>query len=354
MRCLTSPLCIYRYRDYLEQVKVIETGAIVVGKSISIDGFAEKPVRVITHAHSDHVIGLNESIKYSKYIVATPITLDLAELLGYVDKDLLPLYRLKSTPLDYHKVLRVNGDELVLLNADHIPGSTQVLVELAEPKIRVGYTGDFKLTNKTDIIESPDVLVIESTYGNPLYTRPFKDSVPQILVDVVLEGLIKYKRVYIYAYHGKMQEAMKILREGGVSEPFILPDKVYRAVRVLEEKYGFNYGSYFKDNDVKYDERSRFIVFKHFNLAKSRRLNGVGLHIVLTGRYTREPYIKVDDYTYVVSLSDHADFNDLVGYVERSNPQLVIIDGFRPGEAGALKEALSERGFCTIVLPGGV
>lgn len=349
---MTSQLCIYNYREYLENVKILITGAIVFGRNIAIDGFAETPVRIITHAHSDHLIGLNESIKYSKYIIATPITLDLAEVLNYVDKDLLPHYKLKKKPLEYHESFKINGDEITLLNADHIPGSSQVLVKLEEPKITLGYTGDFKLTSRTEVIENPDVLVIEATYGSPIYSRPFKESIPQILVDLVLEGLDKYKRVYIYAYHGKMQEVMSILRDAGVSNPFILPEKVYRAAKLLVEKYGFNYGVFYRENEfINNNNNTKYIVFKHFNLAKSRRLDGRGLHIVLTGRYTREPFTKVDDYTYVVSLSDHADYTDLLKYVELSNPQLVIVDGFRPGEAEPLKTALIEKGFCATVMP---
>jgi putative mRNA 3-end processing factor len=349
---LTSSLCLYKYRQYLDHVKILHTGAIRVGKNIAIDGYAEVQVRVVTHAHLDHVVGLSDSIKSSKKIVGTPITLDLLEILGYVEKELAPLYRLKKTPLDYYTPLKVGDDTLTLLNADHIPGSSQVLVELGDPKIRVGYTGDFKLTSKTDIIEAPDVLIIESTYGNPLYRRRFKDVVNQVLVDLVLEGLYRYKRVYVYAYHGKIQEVMGILREGGISAPFVLPDKVYRATKHLEERYGFKYGPYYRDDEVA-TSKNGLVVFRHFNHARNRKLDGMSLHIVLTGRYTQDPYLKVDDYTYVVSLSDHADFEDLIRYIEKSNPQLVIIDGSRPGDAEALKNALTEKGFCSIVLPEG-
>lgn len=352
---LNSTLCLYKYRNYLKHVSVLYNGAIVIGKNFTIDGFSERPIRVITHAHSDHLNGIEESIRFSKYIIATPITLDLIEALSYINRDLIPLLRAKNLSLNYHQAFSFENEEIEFYNADHIPGSAQVQIKIKnnKPPITAGYTGDFKLTSKTEIMEDLNVLVIEATYGNPLQTRPFKESVPQLLVDLVFEGLLKYRRIYIYAYHGKMQEAMSILRDHGVNTPFILPDKVYKATKLLEEKHGFSYGQYHKENTI-LNSKEKAIVFKHFNTARSRRLDGSSLHIVLTGRLTTEPYMRVDDYTYVVSLSDHADFIDLVRYVEYSNPELVIVDGSRPGDSETLKSFLLERGFCTTVLPGDV
>ncbi|MEM0001175.1 MAG: MBL fold metallo-hydrolase [Desulfurococcaceae archaeon] len=347
---MSKELCVYRYGEYLKHVNVLSNGAVIIGTNFSIDGFSEKPVRVITHAHADHVRDIESSLKYSKHVVASPITLDLIEALSYVSRDLSPLLKSKGVPLAYHQEFSFNGDRLEFYKSDHIPGSAQVLVKLKNGDLKVGYTGDFKLTDKTDIMEGLDVLITEATYGNPLQVRSFKESIPQILVDLVVEGLAKYRRVYIYAYHGKMQEAMTILRAGGIKSPFILPERVHKATKILEEKYGFNYGRYYRERDP-VNSKNGLIVFKHFNTAYNRRLDGSGLHIVLTGRFTKDPFVKVDDYTYVVSLSDHADFTDLIKYVELASPKLVVVDGSRSSNAEFLKAALIERGFCTTVLP---
>lgn len=353
---MTTPLCLHKYSGYLKYVSINPNGAITIGENFTIDGYARKPIRVVTHAHSDHVAGLDESISFSRMIVGTPITLDLIETLGYVKKDQLNYYRAKTHPLEYHKRLEYNNEELELLNADHIPGSAQVVVELKSEGLVIGYTGDFKLTKNTEIIKNPNVLIIEATYGNPMFTRSFKDSVHQFLVDIVEEGLRKYKRVFIYAYHGKMQEVMDILRSNGIEAPFILPDKVYNATMLLERKYGFKYQPYYRERgleqEIRLDQSSKgLVIFRHFNTARNRQLNGKALHVILTGRYTHEPFLKADDYTYVVSFSDHADFQDLIRYVEQSNPELVIIDSSRPGEPESLKDALIENGYCTITMP---
>jgi len=347
----SEPLCIYKYEDYLKHVTISSNGAIIVGKNILIDGFSEKPIRIVTHAHADHVRGLEDSLRYSKYILASPITLDLVEALGYVSRDLVPLLRRKSVPLDYHQVYTFNGDKVEFYKSDHVPGSVQVLVKLRDSGITIGYTGDFKLTNKTEILENTNVLITEATYGNPMHIRRFKDSIPQILVDLVLEGLSRYKRVYIYAYHGKIQEVMSILRDNEIKHPFVLPRKIYRATKILEQRYGFNYGRYYCDDELGNLRNDRFLVFKHFNSAKNRRLDGNGLHIVLTGRCMLEPLVKADEYTYIVAFSDHADFSELVKYIELSNSELVVIDGSRSDNAEFLKKALLERGYCAVTLP---
>ena len=350
---MSTALCTYKYEKYLKYINILPSGAIAIGANFTIDGFSNRPIRVITHAHADHILGLEDSLKYSRYIVATPITLDLVVALGYISRDLLPALRHKSLPLGYHQSFSFNGEELEFYNSDHIPGSAQVLIKLRDQGILVGYTGDFKLTANTEIMHGVNVLITEATYGNPLQTRSFKESIPEILVDLVLEGLTKYKRVYIYAYHGKVQEVMNILRSSGVEVPFVLPEKIYQATKLLEEKYGFNYGQYYRENGKMSRLSDRLIVFKHFNAAKDRKLDGSSLHIVLTGRFAQEPFMKVDDHTYVVSLSGHADFADIVKYVNLVNPELVVIDGSRSHEAEMLKRFLLEHGFCAIVLPGG-
>lgn len=349
MSSLAKSLCIYKYEKYLKHVEVHESGAILIGKYFEVDGYAGRPIRVVTHAHADHLYGIEESIRNAKFIVATPITIDLIEVLGYVKQELNYYMKIKSQPLDYYKQLKVEDHVCTLLPADHIPGAAQVLVEISSENLRIGYTGDFKLTSRTEIIANPSVLVIESTYGNPMYIRTHKDAAPQVLVDLVVEGLQKYKRVYIYAYHGKMQEAMEILRSSGVEAPFVLPAKVYYATQLLERKYGLKVGEYFKEGNA--IPSKGVVVFKHFDSARSRKIDGSALHIVLTGRLISEPYKKVDDYTYVVSLSDHADFSELVTYVEKSSPELVVVDGSRSNNAEALVDYLLSKGFCAIALP---
>ncbi|ADV64573.1 MBL fold metallo-hydrolase [Desulfurococcus mucosus] len=337
------------YRRLLELVYISEGGAVVLGRNISADGHADKPVRVVTHAHIDHLKGLEESIRFSKTIVGTAVTLDLVEALNYVGRDLLPYYRLKRKPIGLNECMSIEGDRMCLLPASHIPGSAQVYVE--HEGFKLGYTGDFKLGEGTVVMKGLDALVIEATYGNPKHRRPFKDVVPEMLAYLVEEGLARFRRVYIYGYHGKLQEAMLILRERGVEAPFVLPRKIFNATRLLE-KHGFKIGNYVSE-ETGSSMGEGVVVFKHMNTAEYRRLDGGSLHIVLSGWEFNEPFRRVDDYTYLIALSDHADFDDLVKYVEAGDPGLVVVDASRDGDAWSLRDALVDKGYCAIVMPSG-
>ncbi|MEM1635163.1 MAG: MBL fold metallo-hydrolase [Thermosphaera sp.] len=337
----------YYYRELLKMVDILDNGAILLGKNISVDGHGGKRIRVVTHAHSDHLNQLVESVRESEVILATPITLEMIQLLGYVSRSYIPLFKSKAKALNYYTVYSTDVEKITLLPAEHIVGSAQVLVEYNGFKL--GYTGDFKLTSDTPIMKNLDLLVIEATYGNPNHRRPFKDHVPDILYELVDYGLSYYGRVVIYGYHGKLQEAMRILRAKGINEPFVLTEKVFEITKALE-KYGIKIENVFKEGS--YRERERYIVFKHMMAASKRRLDGSALHVVLSGWEFREPFKRIDDHSYLVALSDHSDFDDLVKYVELAKPNLVAVDASRDGDPYSLAKSLRERGYCTIILPG--
>ncbi len=341
-------------QDLLGYVDIRGNGAILIGENFTIDGFYRRPIHVITHAHADHLGGLNESVKYVESIIATPATVELILELGYVlnSNSSRQLFRLKTYPLHYFERYMYNGEILELLPVEHIIGAAQILIETKNTVI--GYTGDFKLGDETLVIEDPDILIMESTYGDPEYRRPFKDEVEDIFLDIVEYGLREFGRVYIYGYHGKLQEAMKILRERGVMAPFIMPNKIYRITRIAE-KYGYVIGEYYNSNTREGREAMRdgyYIFFDHMVKARRRRLNGSTYNIVLSGWEFKQPARMIDDYTWLVALSDHADFDELIEYVERSNPKIIVLDASREGSPKPLARELTRRGFKVYILPG--
>ncbi len=337
----------------LGKVSIKSSGAILIGKDLTIDGFERRRIHVVTHAHADHLGGLNESVKYVEKIIATPATIDLILELGYIlhSNGLRGLFRSKSHPLNYHEEYGLSDGKLVLLPAQHIIGACQVLVNLKD--LVIGYTGDFKLGRGTEIIEEPDVLIIETTYGDPSHRRPFKHHVEDFLVDLVYQGMETMHRVVIYGYHGKLQEAMRILREKGIDYPFIMPPRIYRITRIAE-RHGYRIGEYYYAGSREAREIMRdgyYVYFEHMMRAKRRRLDGTALNIILSGWEFQQPVRRLDEYTWLAALSDHADFDELVRYVEESRPRLVILDGSRQGSPRPLKRELENRGWKVIILP---
>jgi len=332
---------------------VSDSKAILIGRSFTIDGFAQRLVRVVTHAHSDHVLGLKDSIMYSNYIVATPATHELLYTLGYIGgANYRRLYEFKKIEMNYYEKREFDDETIILLPTTHILGSAQVLIDT--DGYRIGYTSDFKLGDNTVYIKQPDILVIEATYGHPVYRRRFKHDVPDLLIDLINEGFKRYGRVVIYGYHGKLQEVMRIIREKGVEEPFILTKKIY-AITQIAEKYGWRIGNYYLSTSREAKEiicsKQKHIFFDHMVKAKYRRIDGSVLNIVLSGHEYNEPVKKIDEYTWLAALSDHADFDELIEYIENSQPRIIVVDGSREGYPHIFAQELRRLGWNAVVLP---
>ncbi len=319
----------------LRYASVSKRGAVLLGSTVAVDGPHGRPIRVVSHIHSDHLVGLRESARKAELIVATPATLEMLVELGYR----IPIHKRK--PLAYGEPLAYMDDTLTLHRARHIVGAAQTLVETGDG-VRIAYTGDFKLPG-TPVLRDLDVLIIESTYGRPEWTRPFKNHVEQLLGDLVLESLSKGP-VYVYGYHGKLQEAMEILRRQGVDAPFIAPRRIYRVTRIAV-RHGLEVGELLESEVPEAEDTRRsawYVCFDHMHRAKLRH-SRPGTHIILSGWEFREPLRRVDARTWLVALSDHADFEDLMTYVEEARPRIVLTDAYRDGAAHRLAAEIRRR-----------
>lgn len=330
--------------------RVGETGAILLGNLVEVDGFAERPFRVITHIHSDHVLGFSKSKKHATFIVGTPATLEALEVLGMrVPPD-------KALPLQYGEPVKLIDETLVLQESRHVLGSCQVLLETSSGE-RVGYTSDFKFPG-TKIMKGLDVLVIDATYGDTSMRRPFKHEVPQLFADLVLDELSRGMPVRVLGFHGKLQEAMEVLRTHGVDAPFIMPRKIYELTKI-SVKYGMKIKDFYLEGTRKAAEIIRegwYVLFHHVN---SHRNPSVRItDIYLTGWIFDEP-IKVLNNSlrrkaFAVGFSDHGDFDDTIAYVEEACPKLLVVDGYRASMHVAMKfarEVEKRIGIKTVVMP---
>lgn len=331
----------------LRKVRITENSAIVLKELITCDGHSDKAIlRIVTHAHNDHLCDLRESIKKTSLIGMTEATRDILLALGY------KLPENKTLSLKYGNEIRIHSLRVSLHKAKHIVGAAQVLV--MDEEDRIVYTGDFKLPS-TPILES-DLLIIEATYGSPNFVRPFKHEVESLLVDLVKSSLVKGP-VFIFGYHGKLQEAMEILRAGGIDAPFIAPRKIYR-VTLAAIKHGLKVKGIFQDKSIEAEEIIRdkwYVFFAHINAAgyysKRFALNNT-TNIMLSGWEFSNPLKRINNKTYLVALSDHADFEQLIEYVENSKPKLVITDASREGSAHILaKEIWRKLSIPAIALP---
>lgn len=325
---------------------VTQKGAVLLGKYVACDAFDEtKPLRVVTHAHADHMIGLRQSLNTSEKVLMTKATKDLIDVLRG------PLFLMSGfvETLDYNKTIQYEEERITFFSADHILGAAQILVEDAEGT-RIVYTGDFRL-EETPILDA-DILVIEATYGSPTCKRPFKKDIKNLFISTVEKGL-KQGTVSIFGYHGKLQETMQILYKANVKVPFIAPERVLQVSKVCE-KHGMHIGRLMlaEEQEAKelLEKNSPCIAFYHMNT--KNKIGQNSFRIYASGWEFNEPCREIADKEYIVALSDHSDFDELIEYVKHSKPRHVITDNYRVGHAETLAKEIQKRsGTPTTPLP---
>ena len=320
-----------------ERAGVTKTGAVLLGDNVACDAFdADRPLRIVTHAHADHLGGLRKSLKCCEKVIMTPATRDLAGIVN-------PTFKLGNNnvlTLEYNKPFKYKEETVTLLKADHIMGAAQVLVEDVKG-VRIVYTGDFKL-EETPVIDC-DVLVVEATYGDPLCRRNFDVNIKELLVSMI-ERRLRGGTVYVFGFYGKLQEVMQMLRKADVEVPFIMPDTVHEVSKVCNT-YGMNLGSLTLDTSQEGQEllsnNLPCVAFYHTNTRFKVGLKNS--RICVSGWEFQNPCKQIDENEYLVALSDHSDFDCLIEYVKRSKAKQVITDNYRSNHGKALAEEITKR-----------
>ena len=321
------------------KAEVSERGAVLLGDSVACDAFdADRPLRIVTHAHADHLGGLRRSLRCGKRVLMTAATRDL---IGVVNGS-LPLDDGGIEVVEYGEPVHCGGERVTLVKADHILGAAQVMVEDAEGG-RVAYTGDFRVDGTEPLLDC-DTLVVEATYGSPSFRRAFKVDVRELLVSMV-EKRLRHGTVYVFGYHGKLQEVMQLLHGADVRVPFVMPERVFRVSKVCEA-HGMQLGclalSTEKDGRELLDENLPCVAFYHMNARRSVGLVGSS-RICVSGWEFHSPCRQIGEREHLVALSDHSDFSGLIEYVRRCKPKRVVTDNYRVSHGVTLAREISRR-----------
>ena len=330
------------------KAEVSERGAVLLGDSVACDAFdADRPLRIVTHAHADHLGGLRRSLRCGKRVLMTAATRDL---IGVVNGS-LPLDDGGIEVVEYGEPVHCGGERVTLVKADHILGAAQVMVEDAEGG-RVAYTGDFRVDGTEPLLDC-DTLVVEATYGSPSFRRAFKVDVRELLVSMV-EKRLRHGTVYVFGYHGKLQEVMQLLHGADVRVPFVMPERVFRVSKVCEA-HGMQLGclalSTEKDGRELLDENLPCVAFYHMNARRSVGLVGSS-RICVSGWEFHSPCRQIGEREHLVALSDHSDFDGLIEYVRRCKPKRVVTDNYRVRHGATLAKEIKKRlGISAVAMP---
>ncbi len=227
---------------------------------------------------------------------------------------------------------------ITLLPAGHILGSAMALIEAEGESLL--YTGDFKL--RPGLSAEPcepraaDYLVMETTFGRPQYVFPPPSTVLAEIVRFCRETLDRRETPVLLAYAlGKSQALLRGLADAAL--PLALDESVHRYTRVYEE-LGQSFPPYTRFEP---ECAAGHVVLSPPGSAKLEALRASGRIRCawVTGWALDRGFrfrAKVDA---AFPLSDHADYPELLEFVERVQPRRVYtVHGFAADFARTLRE----------------
>jgi len=302
-----------------------ERGIYLPQQDLWLDPWDTKRLAFVSHAHSDHIAPHSEVI--------------VSERTARFLESRLPGRR-KEHMLPFGERRTVRGVDLMSLPAGHILGSAQCFLFAGDETLL--YTGDFKLRCGKSAEQAEwrhaDTLLIETTFGLLRYRFPPTEQVVNHVVAFCHETIDQGQVPVLLGYSlGKAQELLSSLEGAGLTP--MLHASVYRMTR-LYEQLGQSFCTYLRYNarDVAGKvlicppSANRSVMLEKLPRKRVAMISGWALDPNAVYRY------QVDA---AFPLSDHADYNDLIRYVDLVQPQCVLtLHGF----AAAFARDLRERG----------
>src|SRR5947207_360759 len=302
-----------------------EHGVYLPKQDLWLDPWDAKRFAFISHAHSDHIA------PHQEIIISEPT----ARLL----QSRLPGHRIEHV-LPFGGERSVRGVDVTLLPAGHIFGSAQCFLSLGDETLL--YTGDFKLRPGKSAEQAQwrhaETLIMETTFGLPRYRFPPTEQVIDQMISFCRETIDGGNVAVLLGYSlGKAQEILCSLDGAGLTP--MLHGSVYRMTRMYEQ-FGQSFCKYvrYNPNDV-----AGKVLICPPSANRSHMLERIPhKRVAMMSGWAVDPNAV---YRYQVDaafpLSDHADYDDLIRYVELVQPRRVLtLHGF----AAAFARDLRARG----------
>ncbi|HXP35305.1 MAG TPA: ATP-dependent DNA ligase [Chthoniobacterales bacterium] len=303
-----------------------DQGVYLPAHDLWLDPWEAKRFAFVSHAHSDHIAPHDEII--------------LSERTARLLQARMPGTRTEHA-LPFGEQRRVHDVDLTLLPAGHIFGSAQLF--LATENETLLYTGDFKLRHgkSAEAAEwrQADTLIMETTFGLPRYQFPPTEQVIARIIAFCREAIEDDAVPVLLGYSlGKAQEILCSIDGAGLTP--MLHGSVYQMARIYEQ-FGQSFCKYvrYNTNDV-----AGKVLICPPSASHSPMIEKIPRkRVAMISGWAVDPNAV---YRYQVDvafpLSDHADYNDLIRYVDLVQPKRVFtLHGF----AGEFARDLRERGI---------
>ncbi|MDQ2868112.1 MAG: ATP-dependent DNA ligase [Verrucomicrobiota bacterium] len=303
-----------------------DRGLFLPAQNLWLDPRDAKPFAFVSHAHSDHIAPHRE-------IIVSERTARLMQARMPDERD--------EIVLPFGVETEVRGMRVTLLPAGHIFGSAQFFLRTENSSLL--YTGDFKLraglSAEATEWTPADTLIMETTYGLPRYRLPPTDAVIAQIVAFCRDALASGETPVLLGYSlGKAQEILCSLAGAGLTP--MLHGSVYRMTRIYEQ-CGQKFCDYERYDAGAIDGK---VLICPPSANRSRMLEKIARkRVAMISGWAVDPNAI---YRYQVDaafpLSDHADYDDLLRYVELVQPKRVLtLHGF----AAQFARDLRERGI---------
>jgi Cft2 family RNA processing exonuclease len=273
---------------------------------------------IVTHAHGDHTASLmsrNDSF-------LTQITLDLHNATnGRVAKSIF----IKED----NETFELNGFEIEFIPAGHLLGAVQVIVRADNKAIH--YTGDFcpeslLTTSKAKVPQNIDLSIIDTTYGNDkIIFDPRTNSRRNLFLWTVKQLSEDKIPVMNVAKLGGGQEIVALFNK--LSNLNVIVSDELADVNEVYNDHNINL-KYSRLSDTDIDEitnKKSVILIPRSKKEIDDILTGIDPALIqrsiVTGQSAKFGFSKWD---YAIPLSTHASYNEIVDFISKIKPSMVI------------------------------
>ncbi|HPQ14589.1 MAG TPA: MBL fold metallo-hydrolase RNA specificity domain-containing protein [Bryobacteraceae bacterium] len=309
------------------RIEFTPAGIYLPAIGLWLDPAEQRDAAWISHAHGDHARALHRTA------IATPETLE-AYAIRFPEAENL-------RALAFGESLEFRGARLTPFPAGHIPGAAQLLIEFEGE--RIVSTGDFKLRTPLlgpQAVTVPcDRLIMESTFGLPIFHFLSREEARERICAFARE-CFDWNLTPVFLVHplGRGQEVLHVLCEAGI--PTAVHGAVARFLPLYESRgTGFPGWTPYESLDTL---NGKALVAVH----------GFRRRIEASGRNFRTAYVSgwaaLDNARAragaeeLIPYSDHADFNELLSFVEAAAPREIdIVHGY----AEPFARILNSRGW---------
>lgn len=300
------------------------------------------PIRsgsLISHSHSDHTAGLaSDAISFSTAVTET------------VFHTLFPRRLRNNKTVEFNEPFDYEGFEIEFLPAGHLLGAAQARITYGDTTIL--FTGDFCPESLLTVPEAKfpkekvDVLVIETTYGNPSVKFRSREENRLNILNWVMQTLSKRAIPVLNVAHlGGAQELIKMFNQ--LTD---LPIFVHPKIDQISKIYNEHGAELEYDTIANWTQSNGSLILlprseKHVpsKIASESYSRGI-----VTGQSAKYGFRK---FEFSAPLTTHATCQELLETVSRISPKMVITRySYEQQFADLVQERLNIPAVCSKTL----